>query len=69
MPGHRVEPGIRGNGRGGRRRRGRAINTVTRRPMTLDLFDEPLHFANVFPHRRLTLEVPLGYSHALRVIL
>ena len=28
----------------------------------LDLFEELVHFTRVFPHRRLTLEVPLSRS-------
>src|SRR5690554_5884329 len=30
-----------------------------KRGTLLDLFDELVHFTRVFPHRRLTLEVPL----------
>ncbi len=45
-----------------RRRRGGAVVSRRRSPKhgsVVDLFDELVHFTRVFPHRRLTLEVPL----------
>ncbi len=45
-----------------RRRRGGAVVSRRRSPKRgslVDLFDELVHFTRVFPHRRLTLEVPL----------
>jgi len=45
-----------------RRRRGGRVISRRRSPKRrtlLDLFDELVHFTRVFPHRRLTLEVPL----------
>jgi hypothetical protein len=37
-----------------------------KRGRLLDLFDDLVHFSNVFPHRRLTLEVPLVEIEELR---
>jgi hypothetical protein len=57
-----VKPIIAGKVLIKRRRRGGHVVSRRRSPKRrtlLDLFDELVHFTRVFPHRRLTLEVPL----------
>ena len=57
-----VKPIIAGKVLIKRRRRGGRVVSSRRSPKrrtVLDLFEELVHFTRVFPHRRLTLEVPL----------
>ena len=57
-----VKPIIAGKYLVKRRRAGGRVDSRRRSPKQrtlLDLFEELVHFTRVFPHRRLTLEVPL----------